>query len=135
MSDLIGHGLISCGAFGGSNWFRELLPKQCLSARTFIYEYPDTRNTLADGVSEAAKNLFREWERLDADYSSGFLIGSPSEDAARRSKRPSRPVVFVCLGLGGFVVKKVRTQRLCVPTELTSDRLCSGQKRKAKRRD
>lgn len=74
----------------GKSWLRDFLPSQIPTARIFLYGYNANVafSTSRDGVHEVASNL-----------NSRLLI--------YRENNPDRPLLFICHGLGGLVVKRV----------------------------
>ena len=95
-------------AFGPFEWFNETLPKQFTNVRSLYYRYENQSSyEYSDkSVSLAAHELLFGWAELETNPPAKALT-SPSENAGAQCVGPSRPVIFVCQGLGGFVVEEV----------------------------
>ena len=74
----------------GKSWLRDFLPSQISTARIFLYGYNANvaSSTTRDGIHEVASNL------------NSRLLNYREND-------PDRPLLFICHGLGGLVVKRV----------------------------
>ena len=94
---------------GPSEWDipQERLPRTYPKARTFYYAYSGAQSDLASTVNGAALDLLSEWDKLESEWSTNFATAHQRSNGISGSFRPSRPVIFVCHSLGGFVVKQV----------------------------
>ena len=95
-------------AFGPEQWLRETLPKQFTNVRSLHYRYQNLSSCESSdkSVSLAAHELLFGWAKLETNPPAKAMT-SPSENAGAQCIGPSRPVIFVCQGLGGCVVEEV----------------------------
>lgn len=90
-------------------WLKETLPRSHPQARFLVFDYQGhvaqgskDENTCPATISNAARKLLSECERLKPNVFSHLSKDWPGRAAN------SRPLIFVCRGLGGLVVKEVR---------------------------
>ena len=96
------------GASSDLEWIAGELPRLLSKARTFVFKRSQAiRTTLMETIETAAEELLASFETLMPSSTEATLSGTPC-NGSLKWVTPSRPILFICHGLGGLVVKQVR---------------------------
>ena len=90
-------------------WFSERLPAQHTDAHIMAYEYEDLDVCTSIGtVDSAAKSFLSELDGSNLDKYN-FSSDDLGESESLGVLDPAMPLLFICRGFAGLVVKKVCT--------------------------
>ena len=97
-------------SIGNLEWCMERLPTQHTEAHIMAYAFEDLylQSSMIGAVNKAAKNLLSE---LDGPKwpNSTSVCNELKETGDKKALDPDLPVLFICRGFAGLVVKKVYT--------------------------